>query len=81
MNTSIISLIEKNSQCEGGTFDHVKNIEIKNLQTNAHFILLQKLIGHSEIPVLLQIENNQLTTLLDCTDLTPYEFWYFDEAF
>ena len=42
-------------------------------------MLLQDVIQQKEVPILLQIQNNQITTLLDCTGVTPYEIWYFDE--
>lgn len=81
MNTIAISLIEKNPHHDGGTFDHVKNVEVQKLQTNSRYISLIEVISKNQTPILLEIQNDQLTTLLDCTGCTPYEFWYFDENF
>jgi hypothetical protein len=81
MNTIAISLIEKKPHQDGGTFDHLKSIEVEKLQSNAHYIPMIELIRQSEIPVLLEIQNQQLTTILDCTNFSPYELWYFDEDF
>lgn len=81
MNTIVISLIEKRPRKDGRTTNQVKSVVVKKLQTNARFLSLLKVIGQNEIPVLLEIQNGQLTTMLDCTLFTPYELWYFDENF
>jgi hypothetical protein len=81
MNTIAISLIEKKPHHDGGTFDHVKNVEVQKLQTKARYIPLKDVISQKETPILLEIQNQNLTTLLDCTGFTPYELWYFDEKF
>jgi hypothetical protein len=81
MNTIAISLIEKKPHHDGGTFDHVKNVEVQKLQTKANYIPLKDVISQKETPTLLEIQNQNLTTLLDCTGFTPYELWYFDENF
>lgn len=81
MNTIAISLIEKKPHYDGGTFDHVKNVEVQKLQTKSRYISLVDVISENQNPILLEVQNNQLTTLLDCTGCTPYEFWYFDENF
>ena len=81
MKTSAISLIEKKPHRDGGTYDHLKSLEVYLIPNEARTILLQEVIEQNEFPVLLQIQNQQLTTLLDCTGVTPYEIWYFDEKF
>ena len=81
MNTIAISLIEKKPHQDGGTFDHLKSVEVQKLQSKAHYIPMIELIRQSEIPVLLEIQNQQLTTFLDCTNFSPYELWYFDKDF
>lgn len=81
MNTIAVSLIEKKPHYNGGTFDHVKNVEVQKLQTKSRYISLVDVISENQNPILLEVQNNQLTTLLDCTGCTPYEFWYFDESF
>lgn len=81
MSTITISLIEKIPHHDGGTFDHLKNVEVQKLQSNVHYILLNYLIRQSEIPILMEIQNQQLTTILDCSNFTPYELWYFDEHY
>lgn len=81
MNTIVISLIEKKPHPDGGTFDHVKSVEVQKLQTNTRYISVKETINQNENPMLLEIQNQQLTTLLDCTEFSPYELWYFDEKF
>ena len=81
MKTSAISLIEKKPHRDGGTIDHLKNLEVYWVKKEVRSILLQEVIVQKELPVLLQIQNQQLTTLLDCTGVIPYEIWYFDEKF
>lgn len=81
MKTSAISLIEKKPHRDGGTYDHLKSLEVYLVKNEARTILLQEVIVQKEFPVLLHIQNQQLTTLLDCTGVTPYEIWYFDEKF
>ena len=81
MKTSAISLIEKKPHRDGGTYDHLKSLEVYLVTNEARTILLQEVIVQKELPVLLHIQNQQLTTLLDCTGVTPYEIWYFDEKF
>ena len=81
MKTSAISLIEKKPHRDGGKYDHLKSLEVYLIPNEARTILLQEVIEQNEFPVLLQIQNQQLTTLLDCTGVTPYEIWYFDEKF
>lgn len=81
MKTLSISLIEKKLHRDGGTFDFLKNFEVFLVTNEARTILLQDILQQHETPTLLQIQNNQLTTLLDCTGVTPYEIWYFDEKF
>ena len=81
MKTSAISLIEKKPHHDGGTYDHLKSLEVYLVKNDARTILLQEVIVQKEHPILLHIQNQQLTTLLDCTGVTPYEIWYFDEKF
>lgn len=81
MNIITISLIEKIPHRDGGTFDHLKNVEVQKLQSNVCYIPVNALIRQNKIPVLMEIQNQQLTTILDCTNFTPYELWYFDEDF
>lgn len=81
MNIITISLIEKIPHRDGGTFDHLKNVEVQKLQSNICYIPVNALIRQNKIPVLMEIQNQQLTTILDCTNFTPYELWYFDEDF
>ncbi len=81
MKTLSITLIEKKNHRDGGTIDHLKSIEAFLITKNARNIILQEIIQQSEFPTLIQIQNSQLTTLLDCSGVAPYEFWYFDEQF
>ena len=81
MKTTAISLIEKKPHRDGGTIDRLKNLEVYLVKNEARTILLQEIIVQKEFQVLLHIQNQQLTTLLDCTGVTPYEIWYFDEKF
>ena len=81
MKTSAISLIEKKTHRDGGTYDHLKSLEVYLVKNEDRTILLQEVIVQKEFPVLLHIQNQQLTTLLDCTGVTPYEIWYFNEKF
>ena len=79
MNTLAISLIEKKPHHDGGTYDFLKSLEVFLIKKEARTLLLQEIIQQNETPTLVQIQNNQLTTLLDCTGVSPYEIWYFDE--
>lgn len=79
MKTLSISLIEKKPHRDGGTYDYLKFLEVLFIKNEARTMLLQDVIQQREVPILLQIQNNQITTLLDCTGVTPYEIWYFDE--
>jgi hypothetical protein len=81
MKTLAISLIEKKPHRDGGTYDHLKSLEVFLVKNEARTILLQDIILQSKFPVLLQIQNHQLTTLLDCTGVTRYEIFYFDATF
>lgn len=81
MKTTAISLIEKKPHRDGGTYDLLKSLEVYLVKNEARTILLQEVIVQKEFPVLLHIQNQQLTTLLDCTGVTPNEIWYFDEKF
>ena len=67
MKTSAISLIEKKPHRDGGTYDHLKSLEVYLVKNDARTILLQEIIVQKEFQVLLQIQNQQLTTMLDCT--------------
>uniref|UniRef100_UPI004049CE5F hypothetical protein n=1 Tax=Flavobacterium sp. TaxID=239 RepID=UPI004049CE5F len=79
MKTLAISLIEKKPHQDGGTYDFLKSLEVFLIKKEASTIILQEIIQQKESPVLLEIQNNQLTTLLDCTGVTPYEIWYFND--
>lgn len=81
MNTLCISLIEKKPHRDGSTIDFLKNFEVFLVRNEARTILLQDIIQQNETPILVQIQNNQLTTLLDATGVSPYEMWYFDDTF
>lgn len=81
MKTTAISLIEKKPHRDGGTIDHLKSLEVYFIPNEARTILLQEVIVQKKFPVLLHIQNQQLTTLLDCTGVTPYEILYFNEKF
>jgi hypothetical protein len=79
MKTVAISLIEKKQHRDGGTYDFLKSLEVFLIKKEARTIILQEIIQQKETPTLVKIQNNQLTTLLDCTGITPYEIWYFDD--
>ncbi len=79
MKTLAIFLIEKKPHRDGGTYDFLKSIEVFLIKKEARTIILHEIIQQNETPTLVQIQNNQLTTLLDCTGITPYEIWYFDQ--
>jgi hypothetical protein len=79
MKTVAISLIEKKPHSDGGTYDFLKSLEVFLIKKEARTIILQEIIQQKETPTLVKIQNNQLTTLLDCTGITPYEIWYFDD--
>jgi hypothetical protein len=79
MNTLSIYLIEKKPHQDGGTCDFLKDLDVFLIKKVARTLLLQEIIQQNETPTLVQIQNNQLTTLLDCTGVSPYEIWYFDE--
>jgi hypothetical protein len=79
MKTLAISLIEKKPHQDGGTYDFLKSLEVFLIKKEARTIILQEIIQQNETPTLVQIQNNQLTTLLDCTGVTPYEIWYFND--
>ena len=59
MKTSAISLIEKKPHRDGGTYDHLKSLEVYLIPNEARTILLQEVIEQNEFPVLLQIQNQQ----------------------
>lgn len=45
------------------------------------FIDLSKIITQDRLPYLLSFPDKNLVTLLDFTNVTPYEIWYFDNDF
>ena len=49
------------------------------LLTTDSYINSAKLLDASSIPLLIQIQHQQLNTLLDCTKVAPYAILYFDE--
>jgi hypothetical protein len=79
MNTIACSLIEKKSKPNGETHDHLKIVESILVSQNSRTIVIEELITQDRYPVLLEILNQHLTTLLDCTGISPYEIWYFDQ--
>jgi len=42
------------------------------------FINLSKIITQDKFPYLLNFSDKNIVTLLDFTNVTPYEIWYFD---
>ena len=81
MNTIVISLIEKKSHPDGGTINHIKSAEVLHIQSTARYLQLSEIEKQKEIPILVEIQNQQLTNVLDCTAFSPYELWYFDEKY
>ncbi|MGL2986408.1 hypothetical protein ACSVH5_02330 [Flavobacterium sp. RSSA_27] len=79
LKTISLSLIEKNTAKNHSTQLHTKNIEVVPIQSNANNIHLYEVMPQVDNPVLVHINNNQLTSFLDCTGVTPYEMWYFDQ--
>jgi hypothetical protein len=49
------------------------------VEVNEVILLVNKLIQSSPKTFFFKIKHNQLNTLLDLTNCSPYELWYFDE--
>lgn len=81
MKTQTISLKEKKAPSESQTKVSSKNLEVILVKVEAKSLLLSNEIGTINQTVLLEVNNQSLTTLLDFTGVTPYEIWYFDENF
>lgn len=82
MQTKNISLIETQFHPNGTrTYDQILNLEVIPFEIKSTCILLKDKITQDQIPYLLQVAHQELTTLLEVTGVTPYEIWYFDEAF
>jgi len=49
------------------------------IELNESLIVVKSLLAEKSKILLLEVKHNQINTLLDLTNVTPYELWYFDQ--
>lgn len=82
MQTKNISLIETQFHPNGTrTYAQILKLEVIPFEIKSTCILLKDEVIQDQIPYLLHSTHQELISLLDVTEVTPYEIWYFDENF
>jgi hypothetical protein len=78
MKTKIIELLATHPHPQGGTIDQFESIEVQWHSISSKSVEITLLLTKRIQPIFLEIEHEDLTTLLDLTNVVPYEIWYFD---
>ena len=78
MKTKIMELLAKQPHPQGGTIDYFESIEVQWHSISTKSVEIATLLTKKIQPIFLEIEHEDLTTLLDLTNVVPYEIWYFD---
>ena len=78
MKTKNVSLLEKKPHPDGGTYFHIKNVEVHEFVLTTSFVTVKEIVLEPQAPYLLHLNHSELTTLLDFSGVCPFEIIYFD---
>ena len=66
--------------CKEGKIYSSQKVSINNiLKLNSSFVDMAKSLNEDELGVLIQLEHNQPTTILNLTKVSPYALLFFDD--
>lgn len=79
MQTKTMALYQTLLQKDGSSAIQQISLNVQLHLISNRNVEVSKLLSEKIIPIVMECNHDQLTTLLDFTGVTPYEIWYFDE--
>ena len=79
MQTKTMALYQTLLQKDGSTTIQKISLKVQSHLISNRNVEVSKLLSQKTIPIVMERNHDQLTTLLDFNGVTPYEIWYFDD--